>query len=866
MPPTLIQRMPLRDVMLVLPERISRIAPAAADLPVFSDDGVAAIQRGDTGASEDHRTWRSMPAWLSDVQQDAAKATVLCRKTALTVTVDARQPPDLPADVQLLPLAEEPKAQLQWVLPNGEVVQHAMASMLDVGRRRLTLALKFEDSDAGRDLYGKVVEAVSAAAFKPTIAISCVHTYARRVPAEPSGPIVVDPPPRTRWPRWGGGVIVRDSGTTRVRPAMAARAVEPGALRAADFSAEAPALHAEVARMPLDRTTLLADRAIVRDHRVFVPPAADTIAAGSFTAVTTVPIARRREDTTAFPDLPRQARNGWDQVPDRPAGAPPLHFRDSDQVASFFYLPTRFKLGYAFDGEGAGRPPMRAEAFRDEQGIPRVKVTLTALPFIEESDRDVMRRYLRDTVLLHQVPFVRLAPAAGVRTRFLPDFTAGPPTAVETLPQSIRFETLEAAPEKWLYLQFTMDATDYPIFGALLRKGLRGRVVLETDGVSQGVPVSLALDEVVTDGVRVKQDASAPNDLAIENLLALPATLSSVRASLLDTGPLDLVFDAEERDLLPAAQRVDAHGSWSTRVEPTQIAGWDTTVVSIGPVLVDGGSVDDWIDAVHRDSSLQPQSFKVSVSVTVPAAAADTLELVQCRLFKDGSAVPRQEFKILPAAPSTELVVQVSLAELMGHDGVPASFSLEFESLQKDGSLSLPQRVAVRLSDRQLVLVALVEKPGTRFTVDYVGADGVHREEMDRAAAVTLVERLRQEGGHWQMYARHADTTPVTPRDPTEDPPPTGPEVSVVTDLLGPAFAAGALKKLFVVIQAAADGSPSSTLAFDPDHQEAQRWRPASGTIPPFKYVVTYVYGTGTKRVEGTETNLLLLLDPPAAP
>jgi hypothetical protein len=91
--------------------------------------------------------------------------------------------------------------------------------------------------------------------------------------------------------------------------------------------------------------------------------------------------------------------------------------------------------------------------------------------------------------------------------------------------------------------------------------------------------------------------------------------------------------------------------------------------------------------------------------------------------------------------------------------------------------------------------------------------------------------------------------------------------VSIVTDLLGPALAAGALKKVFVVLQPVTAGAPSSTIAFDQDHQEAQSWRPSSGQIPPFKYQVTYVYAGGaTKRVEGTESNLLLLLDPPAAP
>jgi hypothetical protein len=150
-------------------------------------------------------------------------------------------------------------------------------------------------------------------------------------------------------------------------------------------------------------------------------------------------------------------------------------------------------------------------------------------------------------------------------------------------------------------------------------------------------------------------------------------------------------------------------------------------------------------------------------------------------------------------------------------------------------------------------------------------ASGEHRPEQDRAASAALVERLRGEGQMWQIYARRPEAPPVTPPTPpvTPDPvtTPAGNAVSIVTNLLAPAFTAGTLQNVFVVLRADAPGAPSTTLSFDAEHQQPQTWRPTSGQIPPFRYQVTYIYtGDRTRRVEGSETSLLLLLDPPPAP
>lgn len=890
MPPIDVKRLALTDVTLALPERFLRVAPVAADLPIFTEAAVAAFGRGETSQSQDNRKWRTLPAWLHDVAGDLTKATVVCRRSVLTITVDARVPPDLPADVQLLPLSEEPKAHLEWTTPAGEVQQHPLAAMLDVNRRKLTLMLKFADDQAGRELYGKTVETLSAANLKPAAVVSAVHTFVQTVPASQPGPVIdrggvgpvirdhrtgIDPSRARVTRRFGPDAVARTpAADLRHVAAHEAFVLQPGAAAVAQPVAArvAQPMIMDVARLPVNHTATLIAKAHVRDRLIYRLPQLPATQQNKSLAVSArLPLQRRREDVAAFPDLPRQARNGWDQVPNRASNLPPLLFRDSDEVASFFYLPTRFKLGYGVDNEGAGRPPMRAEAFRDDQGNPKVKVTLVALPFIEDADRDLIRTYLRDTVLAGQVPFVRLSPAAGVEAHFNPDFASGPATEGVMLPATIRFETLELAPEKWLIVQFTMAASDYPIFGAMMRKGLRGRVVLNTEGVNQSVPVSLELEDVMTDGLRLQVDPTKPNDLTIENLLNLPAQLSSLRASLLDMGPFGMIFEVEEHAIAPPAQGLAARGTWATRIEANRISGWDNTVVALGPVSVQGGTADDWLNAVNRDPSLQPQPFRVSVAVTIPSASADRVELVQLRLFKQGDPAPRQELRILPASPPVDLLVNMTLEELMGREGQPTTFFVEYETLHKDGSFSMPQRMAVNLSDRSLILVALAEAPGCVYMVVHRDASGEQRPEQDRAASATLVARLRSEGKLWQIYARRPDVTPdpVTPDPVTPDPvtTPTGNAVSIVTNLLGPAFAGGSLQNVFVVLRADVEGAPSTTLLFDRDHQEPQSWRPATGPIPPFRYQVTYVYsGDRIRRVEGSETGLLLLLDPPPAP
>jgi hypothetical protein len=356
----------------------------------------------------------------------------------------------------------------------------------------------------------------------------------------------------------------------------------------------------------------------------------------------------------------------------------------------------------------------------------------------------------------------------------------------------------------------------------------------------------------------------------LENLLDVPVEIASARVSLVDKGTIPgLIFDVEEHDLV-AGQRLEPRQTAKTPITPRQIAGWDETVVTLGEVKVLGGSADEWLARVHRDPSLQPREFRIKVDVRLPSAGADRVQLVRLKLFKDGDHQVRTEHSFVPGSPPWNLAVAMTLAELMGQAGQPPSFSLEFDCLYTDGTLSLPQRVAVRPGMSELPVLALVETPTSTYTVESDGPEGSTRAEVDRAGAAALVERLRAEGKRWKIYARQpqpADTSQPTTTTPTGPPQPTpagGAEVSIVTDLLAERFRTGKLKQVFVTLQTMAEGGPSSTLLLDAQSATGQRWRPASGAIPPFKYKVVYLYeGDVVRQAEGIEQNLLLLLDPP---
>ena len=842
---------PMREVQFARRKPVF-LPRVVAPLPLFSgaEDRQLKADASAVVATDDGQRWAALPGWLRVPSDDPDALKVQCRRSILTVEIDARSE----AAIQLLPLTTSPpKAELVYHGPDGLERRRPLQVVLDSRARALKLNLPFPDTSEGRTLYGEVVDAMSRPPRGVSVEVTGGHRYNI---------------PKVQRPRFDVAVLHDTPGL-----AVAERPIVRD--------------HRVAADRPVVRDHRVAvERPIVRNHRVVVnpdltsqpvvvvpprvseptepPPPVEV----TLEHLLRFPVFRRLDDASAYPDLPRQQQNGWGQVPGR-EGKKALLFRDSPRPDAFFYLPTAFKLGFYGDAQ-AGLPPMRADQYLDEAGGYRVKVTLVALPFIGEAEREELRTYLRDVELDRMIPYVRLAPAGGLQASFQSELGAGPASDARILPASIRFTAAEVVPDERLILQFDMAATDYALFCELLRQGLRGQVQLAAEGVRHGVDVRLELDDVVTNALSVGQEGveeeGALPKVLVGNLLDLPVELSSVRVGLVDTGQVaGMVFEAEEQELA-RGQRLDPRGTVSLPVTPRGIESWDETVVLLGPARVDGGTPEEWLDRVHRDPSLQPEAFHVKLQAIIPATGADRLQLLRLRLFRDGEAAPREERELLPGSGPLGLPVRMTLAELAGEGGT--GFSLEYDSLFTDGGASLPQRVALDPGTRDLPLLALIETPGATYRVEHGGTP----EELDRASAAALVSRLRQEGKRWRVYSIQpkpgepvggVGEQPVTPT-PEPEPQPSISQATVLADLLAGALETGQLQRAFVVLRAPGQ-SITSTLVFDLEHRETQTWRPTAGTIPPFEYKITYLYAGGKfKQVEGNEEGLMLVLDPPA--
>jgi hypothetical protein len=315
---------------------------------------------------------------------------------------------------------------------------------------------------------------------------------------------------------------------------------------------------------------------------------------------------------------------------------------------------------------------------------------------------------------------------------------------------------------------------------------------------------------------------------------------------------------------------------------------WSEVSVALGTIGVQAGTADDWLNRVNQDPSLQPQQFTVHVSLIVPDAAKATLSAVQIKLYRDGDTTPRKERQVPTGAPTWDLPVEMSLAELMGSGGQRATFSLEFYSIYGDGSLGLSQRVELDPSAKELPVMALVETAASEYTVVYDDAGGEHRIKGDRAATEATIALLRQASRRWTLTAHDPTVTGAPSGTPSGQPDnsttggkssppdggnsggsgtgpaPSGPTIAIVTDLLADRFTNGKLKQVFVILQPMADGAPSTSFLFDASHQTAQNWHAPDVTAPPFKFRITFLYEGGvSKQSIGTETSPMLILDPP---
>jgi hypothetical protein len=794
---------PLAEVKLAMP-KVAFMMMKSIQTPVFLRAQSGRLEAGPTVSisSTDGKAWCGLAGWL-DQPARAADAIVQCRRTGLTVQLDARADPA----VELLPLDDaSPQAALVYT-EEGQPKREPLQAILDVQKRSLRLVREL--SPAEGELFGKIMSGISSPS-PATVEISYTHQFRVQQPVPrpprprplPVGEVAVEPEvrdhrtrvePEVRDHRTGGAQRVSPTINPAFRVNLATgragqpreRAPEPEPRptpTAAAFAWRNPAAwqnkQAWTAWMKAHPNALRDWRQYRPDYRRWPveddpPDPEGGITQTTFTHQFSIGVNRPLSDEVAFPDHPRQELRGWGQVPGR-AGKAALHFCTSGRADVFFFLPTAFKLGYyvAPGEDGAGAPPMRARLYLDDTGQYRVEVTLVALPFIDDADREVLRTHLREVVLRRNPPYVGLELKAGLQANLAPDYAAGSAADHQVLPASIRFEAKEARPNDRLELGFNMEAADYAIFCELFRRGLTGRVqVSEPNGVQESIPVRLRLDDITTNSLLIEGGADAdeqvPGDapaeaapaagITVRNVLGDPVRLSSLRVHLVDRGALvGMVVDAEEVALLPDGRDLGPSGDPAASSvtlpfpRPTHVAAVDEAVVVPGVLSVQGRSPDDWLNQVNREGSLQEQPFRVSVQLSVPAAGAGRIQLVNLQVLKDGDPTPPQpERQILPSEMATELAVRRTLIDLMGRSGQPATYSLEYGCLYTDGSLSLPQRVALDPEVRSVVLPVLVETPTSRYTVRYEG----RQEEHDRAGAVALVDRLRSEGKRWNVYA-----------------------------------------------------------------------------------------------------------------
>jgi hypothetical protein len=96
----------------------------------------------------------------------------------------------------------------------------------------------------------------------------------------------------------------------------------------------------------------------------------------------------------------------------------------------------------------------------------------------------------------------------------------------------------------------------------------------------------------------------------------------------------------------------------------------------------------------------------------------------------------------------------MTLTELMGSGGKQVTFSIEYYNIYQDGSLGLPQRLALDLTTADLVLTALQETPSSVYTLVFNDVTGERRVSGDRASTEAALGQLRDAGGHWRLFAR----------------------------------------------------------------------------------------------------------------
>jgi hypothetical protein len=802
--------------------------------------------------------YRPLSTWLAD----PALAVIQCTRDTLRISLSAAAPPG----VRLLPFVGALPDAIKANLTNLQnVVTPPLLVGLEEAEHRLNLSLKFPDANA-QAIYDALIAAMTDPSSKLSVTLSYSHQYAMMMAAG-LAPLMMNPN------------IVLNPSTVFVP--------HPPVIVHGPVFVPLPPVHGPVVGPPQPPQPRNA------------PPLAQTV---------TVPLYRSRDtQPNPYPDLPKpETARTWSSYAVENSDQQ-IFFKAAHRPDWFYYLPTAYKLGFYTDEQGGLQTPIAAQNYLNGTDDYRVKVKLIALPFIDDAVREKLRAYICSTVLNHILPYVRLIPAAGVSCKFGSDFS-GDSTGGGSLPATIRFTASDLAAEKRLAFEFDMAAFDYALFGQLLRHGLRGTLFFD-DGTElhQDVEVKMRLDDLIANSVDVAVAPDiAKNTAAVTlgNRLDFPVQLAAAAAFFVKRGVVfpEMVFGSEKVELFQAGgskfgKKGDPSATGEITIKPTS-KGWNEVSVSLGTIGVQAGSVDDWLNRVNQDPSLKPQEFIVHVNLIVPDAARAKISAVDIKLYRDGDAKPRKQRQVPTSAPTWDLPVDMSLAELMGADGQRTTFSLEYYSIYGDGSLGEPQRVELDPSVKDLPVMALIESSASQYTVVYDDEHGEQRVKGDRTATETTIAGLRQAGRRWTLTAHDAVVVGVPSGAPAGSadssttgsgpasaggksdgsasttvpgsttgtaPAPSGPVIAIVTDLLADRFTNGKLKEVFLVMQPVADGAPSTSFSFDAAHQAAQSWQAPDRSVPPFKYRITFLYeGSVSKQSAGTETSPMLILDPPA--
>jgi hypothetical protein len=827
--------------------------------PQFDQAQRAALDRDPKAViqSLDQRKWVALPGWIDDL----ATAIVQCRHSGLTIQIKRRQN----VTATLLPTAvNSPSAVLNYKSAAGAPKSLPFASSVDSNVGMLRLQIAFDQSPA---LYDEIFTAMTTVGSGIVVIINYGHPITVKIPAPVGRPTTPRPRPIIVRPGVFRPVLMRAPAAAPIA------AVQPKSPVPPHVAAVSPAVSKKLGGVGGTVREVPGDIGRFWIHPTGQPQG-DRLERHDYGGLLSFPLSKPQSDTTVFPDLPRQARNGWDQVPQSP-GASPLLFRDSGKIDTFFYIPTSFKLGFYQQPDGAtSEPPMRVEVYQNTGGSQRIRVTLVALPFIQDDERSHLRTYLHDQVLQKLQPFIYLEMRSGLVAEFVEDFTSGTADNAHSLPVEIQFKALDLVANDRIKLQFDMPADQYAIFCNMLLFGIYGRVKLSEPQFQAELPVRLHLEDMTSNLLAVNQvapqnDANGkltPATLSVENRLSYPVTLNLLSVNLLDRGSESgMILDSETFDLSPPggqlAPQSQPAASATFKVEPERLVGWDSTVVEPGAVKVSGGKAQDWLDRINRDPSLQPHEFAVQLQLLAADAIRPQVQLVRVRLFKDGDSAVRTHLDIPVAMSQQTLQVTMTLAELMGEAGKAPDFSIEYETLAADGSLSPTQRVAVAENVSNLQLRAMVPTPQTIYTLDQDGA----MQDIARADLDAMIPQLRSQEKHWEIFTREpasqtTTTTTTTTAAPQQNP---NPAVSVITDLAALKLQDGTLSRIFVVLKADRDDAPQSSFALDAQHHDTFTWQPQGLTVPPFRWDITYLYANGqVKQAKGVSSDLTLILDP----